>query len=192
MSEASEADLTGDDQNGGNSGVELGQPASVNLLLKFLRDVAFADESDRQQHLDTKAGTLAGFVAIALSLEAGLGASVLVDQSIPCGVRALFTLFFVVAILGLAASGMFALLGVLAPKDYLALDDNQIEQMSTRAEMERPANEIREMQLATLADLILHARATDNRKARFLKVASIALAVAVASIAAQALTLPFG
>jgi len=192
VSEESEADLTGDDQNGGNLGVELGQPASVDLLLKFLRDVAFADESDRQQHLDTKAGTLAGFVAIALSLEAGLGASVLVDQSIPCGARALFILFFVVAILGLAASGMFALLGVLAPKDYLALDDNQIEQMSTRAEMERPANEIREMQLATLADLILHARTTDNRKARFLKVASIALAVAVASIAAQGLTLPLG
>ena len=188
----SEADANGGDQNGEEPSAELGQPASVDLLLGFLRDVAFADESDRQQHLDTKAGTLAGFVAIALSLEAGLGASVLLDQSIACGVRALFIIFFVVAVLGLATSGLFALLGVLAPKDYLALDDAQIEQMSTRAEMQRPANEIREKQLATLADLILHARATDNRKARSLKIASIALAVAVAAIAAQGLTLPFG
>ncbi|MGN6587396.1 MAG: hypothetical protein ACTHKT_08000 [Solirubrobacterales bacterium] len=191
--------MSAQESNGGEaekddeqSGTELGRPPSVELLLGFLRDVAFADESDRQQHLDTKAGTLAGFVAIALSLEAGLGASVLLDQSINCGVRALFIFFFVVAVLALAASGLFSLLGVLAPKDYLALDDSQIEEMSTRAEMQRPANEIREKQLATLADLILHARTTDNRKARFLKLSSVALAVAVAAIAAQGLTLPFG
>jgi hypothetical protein len=83
------------------------------------------------------------------------------------------------------------LLGVLAPKDYLVLDDAQIDQMATRTEMQRPADEVRERQLATLADVIMHARATDGTKAKALKHASIALAVAVAAIATQGLTLLF-
>lgn len=173
------------------AGDTLGRPDSVELLLAFLRDVVLHDESERQQNLDTKAGTLAGFVAVALSLEAALGATVLLKGGVECGVRALFVLFFVVAVVGLAASGLFALLGVLAPKDYLVLDDEQIDQMATRVEMQRPADEVRERQLATLADVIGHARATDGSKAKALKRASIALAVAVAAIAAQGLTLPF-
>jgi hypothetical protein len=182
-------------ENGGDretSGEAMGDAASVELLLGFLRDVAFSDESARQQHLDSKAGTLAGFVAVALSLEAGLGASVLLEQSMACGVRVLFILFFVVAVVGLAVSGLFALIGVLAPRDYLVLDKAQIEGMATRAEMQRPTDDVREKLLATMSDLIVGARATNDKKAFALKVASIALAVAVAAIAAQGLSLPFG
>jgi hypothetical protein len=169
-----------------------GSPESVELLLAFLRDVALADETERQRNLDTKAGTLAGFVAVALSLEAGLGASILLHHGIGCAVRTLFIFFFVVAILGLAGAGLCALLGVLAPKPYEVLDDAQIEAMATEAEMGRPAEEIREKQLATVSVLIRKARKTDERKATWLKWAAISLGVAVTSIAAQGLTLPFG
>lgn len=171
---------------------EVGQPESVDLLLAFLRDVAFADESERQQNLDSKAGTLAGFVAVALSLEAGLGASVLLEHSISCASRALFVFFFVVAVLGLVASGLFALLGVLTPKDYLVLDDDEILRLSSADEMGRAVNVVRERQLATIADLTIQARDTDNKKAKSLRFAAISLAVAVSAIAAQGLTLPFG
>jgi hypothetical protein len=170
----------------------MGRPDSVELLLDFLRDVAFWDEVERQRNLDSKAGTLAGFVAVALSLEAGLGASVLLERSISCEARSLFIASFVIAVLGLLLSGLFALLGILAPKDYLALTNEQVEQMSTRTEMQRPANIVREMQLATLVELVQQARKTDDRKARALSLAAISLAVAVAAIAAQGLVLPFG
>jgi hypothetical protein len=162
------------------------------MLLAFLRDVALADETDRQRNLDTKAGTLAGFVAVALSLEAGLGASILLRSDLDSAVRALFILFFVVAILGLAGAGLCALLGVLAPKPYEVLDEDQIDAMATEEEMRRPADEVRERQLATVSVLILKARKTDERKARWLKWAAISLGIAVAAIAAQGLTLPFG
>jgi hypothetical protein len=171
---------------------EIGVPESVELLLAFLRDVAFTDESERQKNLDSKAGTLAGFVAVALSLEAGLGASVLLKHNIACAPRALFVFFFVVAVLGLVASGLFALLGVLTPKDYLVLDDEQIIGLSSGAEMAKPSGLVRENQLATMADIIVHARKTDNKKAKSLQLAAISLAVAVAAIGAQGLTLSFG
>jgi hypothetical protein len=183
------ADSPKETSGGGNE--ELGQPESVGLLLSFLRDVAFADESERQRNLDTKAGTLAGFVVVALSLEVGLGASVLVEESLPCGARALFIAFLAVSVLALAASGLAALLGVLLPKDYLALEADQIMEMATRAEMQRPPNEVREMQLATMAQIVAEAQAADDQKAKQLRRASIALAVGLVAIAAQAFTLPF-
>lgn len=183
--------MTDSPEGPADGGEELGRPESVGLLLDFLRDVAFADESERQRNLDTKAGTLAGFVAVALSLEAGLGASVLVEESLACGARALFITFLGVSVLALAASGLFALLGVLLPKDYLALDAKQVMDMATRAEMQRPPNLVRESQLATMAEIIAEAQAADDGKAKQLRRASIALAVGLVAIAAQAFTLPF-
>lgn len=169
-----------------------GDRESVELLLAFLRDVVLPDETERQRNLDTKAGTLAGFVAVALSLEAGLGATVLLRENIACGARAVFILFFAVAVLGLAAAGLFALIGVLAPKDYEVLGDAQIDEMATPAEMQRPPDEVREMQLATLSVVIRQARFVDGKKARALKWASISLAIAVSAIAAQGFVLLFG
>ena len=170
----------------------LGNPESVDLLLAFLQDVVLSDETERQRNLDTKAGTLAGFVAVALSLEAGLGAAVLLEKDIACGARSLFIFFFVVAILGLAAAGLFSLLGVLAPKDYEVVHDDQVDQFATEPEMQRPPDQVREMQLATLAKVIKGTRDTDAKKARALKWASVSLSVAVTAIAAQGLSLPFG
>jgi hypothetical protein len=170
----------------------LGDPESVDLLLAFLRDVVLSDETERQRNLDTKAGTLAGFVAVALSLEAGLGAAVLLEQDLSCGARGLFIFFFVVAIVGLAAAGLFALLGVLAPKDYEVVHDEQVDQFATEAEMQRPPDLVREMQLATLAKVVKGTRDTDAKKAKALKWASVSLGVAVTAIAAQGLSLPFG
>lgn len=174
-----------------SDGETLGRPESVKLHLSFVRDVVLADESERQQNLDTKAGTLAGFVAIALSLEAALGASVFLGDELNCGAKSLLILFFVIAVVGLGGSGLFALLAVLAPKDYLVLDTEQINRMATEEEMRRHPDEIREMQLATLTDVITHARSTNERKAKGLRYASLSLAVAIGAIAAQGLTLPF-
>jgi len=170
----------------------LGNRESVDLLLALLRDVVLPDETERQRNLDTKAGTLAGFVAVALSLEAGLGASVLLKQDLACGARGLFIFFFVVAILGLAAAGLFALLGVLAPKDYEVIHDDQVDQFATQSEMQRPPDLVREMQLATLAKVVIGTRDTDAKKAKALKWASVSLGIAVFAIAAQGLSLPFG
>ncbi len=175
-----------------SSGDTYGSPDSVELLLAFLRDVVLADESERQRNLDAKAGTLAGFVAVALSLEAGLGASVLFRDGINCSVRTLFIAFFVVAIVGLASAGLFALLGVLIPKDYEVLHDDQIDEWATAVEMARPADVIRERQLATLSVVIRQARTTNGKKAKALKGVAISLGIAVSAIAAQGLTLPFG
>jgi hypothetical protein len=174
-----------------SDGETLGRPESVKLHLSFVRDVVLADESERQQNLDTKAGTLAGFVAVALSLEAALGATVFLGHELDCGAKSLLILFFVIAVAGLGASGLFALLAVLAPKDYLVLDTEQINQMATQEEMRRPPDEIREKQLVTLTDVITHARSTNEKKAKGLRYASLSLAIAIGAIAAQGLTLPF-
>jgi hypothetical protein len=169
----------------------IGKPSSVRLLLDFARDIGLADEETRQRHLDTKAGTLAGFVAVALSLEAGLGASVLTTDELGCAVRALFIFFFVVAVLGLAGAALSALLGVLAPQPYLGLREEILSGLATRAEMEVDEDVVRERQLATVVDIALYGRWTNDRKAKWLGWAARALAIAVVAIAAQGLTLPF-
>jgi hypothetical protein len=169
----------------------IGDPNSAKLLLPFAQEVALADEQERQRHLDNKAGTLAGFVAVALSLEAGFGATVFVDGSLDCAVEALFTTFYVVGVGGLAAAGLSALLGVLAPRGYLALTEEAIEGLASKAELNAPPDVIRERQLETVVQITLDGRKTNDRKVKSLKWASISLAIGVGAIGAQGLALAF-
>jgi hypothetical protein len=168
-----------------------GKPDSVAALVDFAESVALADEQERQRHLDAKAGSLAGFVAVALSLEVGLGASVLAGDGLGCAGRALFIACLVLALGGLAAAALFAILGVLVPQGYPGLSEKSIDRLATRAEMQTHEHVLRERRLATVVKVTLGARDTDDRKARALRRASLCLAGGVVAIAAQGLTLPF-
>ena len=169
----------------------IGNPDAAELLLPFAQDVALGHEQDRQRHLDTKAGTLAGFVAVALSLEAGLGATVLNKTSLDCTAETLFVVFFVAGIGGLALAAMLALLGVLAPKDYLEMTEEAIKGLASAEELNAPPSVIRERQLVTVVDITLQGRKTNDAKAKRLKGASISLACGIGAIAAQGLVLAF-
>jgi len=179
-----------DDPLGGNSG-ELGERETVKLLFAYAQDNLLADERDRQRHFDTKAGTMTGFVAVALSLEAGLGASTLIDNNLDCAAMALFTLFFFIAVGALVLSAIFAVLGVLVPKPYLGVDDEELSGLANESTMNRPVGEMRESLLSTVVDVVVHGREQNDKKATKLRVASISLAVGVSGIACQAATLPF-
>lgn len=168
-----------------------GRPGSVRLLLRFAQELVLKDEDERQRHLDTKGGTLAGFVAVALSLEAGLGASVLIGEDISCPAEVLFTSFFVVAVISLAASALCAVLGVLVPQGYLAVDEPTVRELAAEPMMQVPAAELRERLLATVVEITLQGRERNRRKARFLTASAIFLGLGVTAIAAQGLTLPF-
>ena len=165
--------------------------ASVNLLLEFAREQALADEQERQRHLDNKAGTLAGFVAVALSLEAALGASVLTGDKLGCTTRGFFIAAFVVALVSLATAAWLAAEKVLAPKGYPALTTEVIRQLSSPAEMQKDPPTLAGRQLATVVNITVESRERNDGKARSLRWAFRALSVAVVAIAAQGLVLPF-
>lgn len=175
----------------GRQGDAIGRPETVTLLLAFVEDVVVADENERQRHLDTKAGTLAGFVAVALSLEAGLGASVLLHDRLTCAPKILFEVFFAAAVVTLGLAALFAVLGVLVPQTYLGVDEAQIDDLCNEPTMSASTPELRERLLATLVEITLEGRRRNNKKAKWLKAAALSLAAAVSAIAAQGLTLLF-
>lgn len=168
-----------------------GKQESVELLLEFARTQGLGDEQERQRHLDEKAGTLAGFVAVALSLEAALGASVLTGDDVECVARGFFIAAFVVALVELAAAAWLAAIKVLAPQGYPALTEEVIEGLKSPSEMNEDTLELSGKQLATVVSITLDSRARNNGKARYLKWAFRALSVAVIAIAIQGLALVF-
>lgn len=169
----------------------LGKPDSVRALVEFAETIALADEQDRQENLDGKAGTLAGLVAVALSIEVGLGASVLASDDLACAGRAVFITFLCFALAGLSTSGLIALLGILVPKGYPGLKAESISRLATRSEMDTDVRILNERRLSTVVEFVEGARKTNDKKAKWLSRASIALAAGIVAIAAQGLTLPF-
>jgi len=168
----------------------IGRLESIRALLDFVRDAGLLDEQERQRHLDTKAGTLAGLIAVALSLEAALGASVLFGDELGCAARALFVTAFLVAIVGLALSALLAL-AVLVPQAYPALSDGILKEFATRRQMDVDETTLLGRQLSTVVEVTLQTRERNGRKARSLRWSAYALAVAIMAIASQGLTLPF-
>lgn len=165
-------------------------PASVEVLLPIVREI-LAEERARGRHLDQKAGAFSGFVAIALSLEAGLAPNAYGGTLLGCQSEAVFTVMFILAIGSLLTAAGIAILGVLAPQTHLGVSDEQIDGYSDRPKVTTPPADLRMTELRTLTDVTVGDRQAYDRKARRLTYASIALAIGVLGISGQAITIAF-
>jgi hypothetical protein len=169
----------------------IGRPESIRTLLDFVQKAGLADEQERQRNLDSKAGTLAGLVAVALSIEATLAASVLDRTQLASAAKVIFVGCSTMAILGLALSALLLVIGVLVPQPYPGLADDALNDLATRAEMEAEEAHLLGRQLSTVADTTLQTRERNATKAGRLRLGSIVFAGAIVAIAGQGLTLAF-
>jgi hypothetical protein len=165
-------------------------PASVEVLLPIARDI-LDEERARARHLDQKGGAFAGFTAISISLEAGLAPNAYGGGLLTCQSEVIFTLMFVLAIGSLLAAAGLALIGVLSPKPQWGVTDEQIDGYSDRPKVITPVDDLRFSELRTITEIAKRDRQTVDKKADFLKYASIALGIGVLGISGQALTIAF-
>jgi hypothetical protein len=165
-------------------------PESVEVLLPIARDI-LEEERARARHLDQKGGALAGFTAISISLEAGLAPTAYDGKLLDCQSEAVFTVMFALAIGSLLTAAALAILGVLSPKDQWGVTDEQIDAYSDRPKVITPVEDLRMAELRTLTEIARRDRRTVDKKAQFLKFASLALGLGVLGISGQALTIAF-
>ena len=171
-------------------GERFDDPESVKVLLPIVREV-LAEERARGRHLDQQAGAFSGFVAIALSLEAGLAPNAYGGSLLACQSEAIFTAMFVLAIGSLLTAAGISILGVLAPQPHPGVSDETIDGYSDRPKVITSPADLRITELRTLTDVAVGDRRAYDRKARRLTYASIALAIGVLGISGQAVTIAF-
>jgi hypothetical protein len=96
-------------------GESFGKPESVEQCLSIMAEVA-GEQRDRNRHLDTKAGSIAGFAGTALTLNLTLGRPLLEQRfgTYPWA-HGLIRDAFIGSALLFAAAGVTAIGGVLHP-----------------------------------------------------------------------------
>lgn len=164
-----------------------GLDESVLQCLQIVREVS-SEQRARGRHLDSKTGTLAGFAATALTLNATLGRPLLAAD-LPAFASAAVTVSFVVAVVALGAAAGVAVVGGLRPMGHDDLTEAEIDAYSDRPKVVTPAEDLRMKWLRTLTDITLSDRAAADAKARFAAVATVLLAVGLLGVLGQAVTL---
>jgi hypothetical protein len=163
-------------------------PESVQILLPMVRSVV-DEERARGRHLDVKAGSFAAFIAVALSLEAGLAPNAYGADLLNGEAEGIFTVFFIGAIFSFLIAGILAVLGALAPQKHPGIDEEQIDAYSDRPKVTTPPDDLQMTELRTLTEVAIGDRAAYDRKARVLTFASLFVAAGILGISGQAVTI---
>jgi hypothetical protein len=142
----------------------------------------------RARHLDSKAGTTAGFCATALALNLALGTSLLKRDLGSCG-GTLIHVFFGLAVLALAAAALAAVFGGLRPMGFKDLDNDQIDAYSDRPKVVTAPVELRMTWLRTMTEMAMSARKAGDDKAKWSRRATTLLSLGVVGVIGQASTL---
>lgn len=176
-------------QAGDNSTAEsFGEDASVVQCIEIAREI-IDEQRARNRHLDAKTGTLAGFSATVLTLNATLGRPLLQDPDLSARADVFVSACFAVTLLALTAAVVLAVLGVLSPKASTDLTEKQIDQYSDRPKVVTAPEALRLTWLRTLTDMAKSDRRVGNAKAKHANRAAKALATGLVGVAGQALTL---
>jgi hypothetical protein len=167
--------------------------ASVRQSLEIMREVS-AEQRARARHLDTKAGTLAGFAGTVLALNAGLGGRLLSSDDkdkLTDAAQHLIRIFLAVSTIALGLAAFAAVAGALRPMGHEDLNDLSIERYARRPKVVTDPHALRMTWLQTLARMTSSDRRAGAWKARSLMIAVSLLAVGLAGVAGQGLTLVF-
>ncbi len=150
---------------------------------------AISDEARATgRHLDIKTGPVAGFAAVALTLNATLARPLLASD---LGDRweVVAEVSFWVTTSGLLLSAAAALFGVIAPKQQLDVSREFIRELAAKGAMRTHPEVLRERWLATLADTAVDDRNANRKRVRSMRAALAFLGVGLLGVAGQALTL---
>jgi hypothetical protein len=166
-----------------------GNDESVAQCLTIIREVT-DEQRGRNRHLDTKAGSIAGFSATALTLNLTLGRPLLLQ---PFGrsewAHGVIRDAFIAAAALFAAAALAAVVGVLRPTGTDDLDDTAIDAYADRPKVITPPSELRLTWLQTVAAMTLSDRKAGNAKARWSNVGVVLLALGIVGLLVQAVTL---
>jgi hypothetical protein len=123
-----------------------------------------ADEDDRMKTIDGKLTQLAAFSGVSIAISGGLGGSVLAAGHLHLGfLIALGSCICLAALLLLAA--VILAFRALSPKLYAGIDENAVIQRTTQNALNREPSEAIAEIAAGRRDMLLAARAINNRKA---------------------------
>lgn len=165
----------------------IGQAESVEECLKIVE--AISDEARATgRHLDLKTGQIAGFAAVALTLNATLGRPLL-EEDLSLVWELVAHASFFVAVAALLVSAAAALFGVIAPKQQLDLSRRFIRELAAEPAMRTDPQELRERWLATLSAIAVSDRQANRNRVRAMRTSLVFLAVGLLGVAGQALTL---
>ncbi len=164
-----------------------GNDESVEQCLVVMREV-LSEQVARARHLDTKAGTAAGFSATALALNLALGSTLLKRDLGSVGGTAIH-ISFGVAVLFLGAAALTAIYAGLKPMGFDDLHEEAIDSYGARPKVITPPAELRLTWLQNLTKMALSARKTGDSKATWGTVVAILLIAGVLGVAGQAATL---
>lgn len=154
-----------------------------------MRDVS-AEQRARARHLDTKTGTLAGFAATALTLNATLGRPLLsAEASSNC--MSTIRAFFVVSVVALALAVLIAVGGVLRPMGHADLDEDAIDGYSDRPKVTTDPQDLRMTWLRTVTEITKSDRKVGNAKSLMATISVLLLAIGVLGVVGEALTLVY-
>lgn len=162
-------------------------PDGVAALLTIATD-AMKDERERGRSLDAKTATIAGFTGLILSLNAAI-AKPLFDAALgPVGEPVARVCFFV-AIAALLVGVLLAIVGVLMPQRYRGMGRSQVRAFYSLNAMAKPAMEVHQSMLGSIADIIDQDRPVNDCKARITKLVAGCLAIGFVAVAGEAVTL---
>lgn len=164
-----------------------GRDESVKQCLEIMSEVS-AEQRARARHLDTKTGTLAGFAATVLTLNATLGRPLL-DANLPKDAASRVEVYFTVSVIALGLAALVAVVGVLRPMGHKDLDEEQIDAYSDHEKVNADPEDLRMTWLRTVTEMAISDRTAGTRKARLGNLAVLCLAIGLCGVAAQALTL---
>lgn len=155
---------------------------SVGALLETVRGF-LKDEDGREQGLNTRAGGLAGFVGIIVSITTAAG-KLAVDEDPSCTATVLGAIAFVVAIGALLTSLIIAVTKILVPQEGAAISMETIERYPTWEYISKDKVMVEGELLRGVITALAKDRQRNSSKATWLRRAYTALLVGVAGLAA--------
>lgn len=166
-----------------------GNDESVVQCLAIMGEIA-EEQRGRNRHLDTKAGSIAGFAGTALTLNLTLGRPLLQQrfQSSPSAHGVIRDAFIASAVL-FAAAVLASVVGVLRPSGTKDLDETAIDGYADRPKVITPPPELRETWLQTVKEMALSDRKAGDAKAMWSNIGVVLLALGIVGLLVQAVTL---
>ncbi len=166
-----------------------GNDDSVVQCLAIMDEVA-EEQRGRNRHLDTKAGSIAGFAGTALTLNLTLGRPLLEQRFVGSAwAHGLIRDAFIGAAVLFAAAVLTAVVGVLRPTGTDDLDDSAIDGYADRPKVITPPPKLRLVWLQSLAAMALSDRKAGNAKATWSNAGIVFLALGILGLLIQAVTL---
>jgi hypothetical protein len=164
--------------------------ATVDEIVSRLMD----DERARGQGLESKTSTLAGFTGAILALTAGGGRELLKLELGPVGDVSV-RILYLVSIAALATAAALYIVGVLRPQAKLTVELDQIRELTTRPPEDVSSMELKGRMVGALVGkdgqegALERERRLNDRKAKYIQFAGVALLIGLVTVAGQALVL---